>query len=286
MRRFLSALVLILCLLPAGCGGEPTAPGSAPKPESSETAAASLTPEEALDILSQTLLERRPRLLSYDSETGFAVDGYHFIWWTEEPPAEPEIDGQAAYEFQLLYGPDADGDLPPGQDADPIAGRLAAIYAVAKDGSACWQYGIGTDMWTPLDDTNDPILSPEEALYCGDTLIDAETARVHERIANGEVHLKEATCSRFAPATVPATMVEPLREIPGKSATACMSPMATELPHPKGRGHAEKRIQDPKGRTFHPLFQIKHRPRRPAAVLCRPAIADSQLRFPVCRRHP
>lgn len=158
--------LFLLCLLLSGCGGQTASPDSAPEPKSPdapEAAAAALAPEEALDILCQTLLERRPRLLSYDPETGFALDGYHYVWWTEEPPAEPEIDGQAAYEFQLLYGPDADGDLPPGQDDNPIAGRLAAIYAVAKDGSACWQYGIGTDMWTPLDDTNDPILSPEEA---------------------------------------------------------------------------------------------------------------------------
>ena len=128
MRRFLSVLVLILCLLPAGCGGETAAPDSTPEPKSSETAAAALTPEEALDILSQTLLERRPRLLSYDPETGFAVDGYHFIWWTEEPPAEPEIDGQVAYEFQLLYGPDADGDLPPGQDAHGHPEQIRPVF--------------------------------------------------------------------------------------------------------------------------------------------------------------
>ena len=157
--------LLLLYLLLSGCGGEPAAPdsGEALEPEPSETAAASLTPEEALDVLSQTLLNRNPIYLSYDPETGFETDGPHYVWWTDEPPVETEIDGQAAYEFQLLYGPDADGGLPPEQDTEPMAGRLAAIYAVAKDGSACWQYGIGTDMWTLLDDTNAPIISPEEA---------------------------------------------------------------------------------------------------------------------------
>ena len=44
----------------------------------------------------------------------------------------------------------ADNGLPPEQTATPMAGRLAAIYAVSKDGSACWEYGIGTDTWTSL----------------------------------------------------------------------------------------------------------------------------------------
>ena len=148
--------LFLLCLLLSGCGGEPAAADSAPEPESPEApeaAAAALTPEKALDVLSQTLLDRTPGFLSYDPETGFAAEDLHYVWWTDEPPTEPEIDGQAAYEFQLLYGPDAEG----------MSGRLAAIYAAAKDGSACWEYGIGTDTWTPLDGTNDPILSPEEA---------------------------------------------------------------------------------------------------------------------------
>ena len=83
--------------------------------------------------------------------TGFETDGPHYVWWTDEPPTETEVDGQTAYEFQLLYGQDADDGLPPEQTANPMAGRLAAIYAVvAKDGSACWEYGIGTDTWTSL----------------------------------------------------------------------------------------------------------------------------------------
>ncbi len=165
MRRFLSVLVLILCLLPAGCGGQTAPPddvGSA-DPESSEVTVTELAPEDTLDALSQMLLDKNPSYLSYDPETGFETEALHYVWWTEEPPVETEIDGQTAYEFQLLYGPDADDGLPPEQDTEPMAGRLAAIYAVAKDGSACWEYGIGTDMWTLLDDTNDPILSPEEA---------------------------------------------------------------------------------------------------------------------------
>ena len=52
--------------------------------------------------------------------------------------------------IQLLYGQDADDGLPPEQTATPMAGRLAAIYAVSKDGSACWEYGISTDTWTSL----------------------------------------------------------------------------------------------------------------------------------------
>ena len=155
--------LFLLCLLLSGCGGEAAAPDSGLETESSETTVTELTPEAALDTLTQTLLDQNPNVLSYAPETGFETDGPHYVWWTDEPPAETEIDGQTAYEFQLLYGQDADNGLPPEQTATPMAGRLAAIYAVAKDGSACWEYSISTDVWTALDDTNAPVLSPEEA---------------------------------------------------------------------------------------------------------------------------
>ena len=142
--------LLLFCLLLSGCGGEAAAPDSGPETESPETAVTELTPETALDTLTQTLLGQNPNYLSYDPETGFETDGPHYVWWTDEPPTETEVDGQAAYEFQLLYGQDADASLPPEQTANPMAGRLAAIYAVAKDGSACWEYGIGADTWTSL----------------------------------------------------------------------------------------------------------------------------------------
>ena len=142
--------LLLFCLLLSGCGGESAAPDSGPETESPETVVTELTPEAALDTLTQTLLDQNPNYLSYDPETGFETDGPHYVWWTDEPPAETEIDGQTAYEFQLLYGQDADNGLPPEQTATPMAGRLAAIYAVSKDGSACWEYGISTDTWTSL----------------------------------------------------------------------------------------------------------------------------------------
>ena len=142
--------LLLFCLLLSGCGGEAAAPDSGPEVGSLETAVTELTPEAALDTLTQTLLDQNPNYLSYDPETGFETDGPHYVWGTEEPPTETEVDGQTAYEFQLLYGPDADDGLPSEQTATPMAGRLAAIYAVAKDGSACWEYGISTDTWTSL----------------------------------------------------------------------------------------------------------------------------------------
>ena len=144
--------LLLFCLLLSGCGGEAAAPdsGEAPKAGSAETAVTELSPEAALDTLTQTLLGQNPNYLSYDPEAGFETDGPHYVWGTDEPPTETEVDGQTAYEFQLLYGPDADGGLPPEQTANPMAGRLSAIYAVAKDGSACWEYGIGADTWTSL----------------------------------------------------------------------------------------------------------------------------------------
>ena len=141
---------MLFCLLLSGCGGESAAPDSGPETESPETAVTELTPEAALDTLTQTLLDQNPNYLSYDPETGFETDGPHYVWWTDEPPTETEVDGQTAYEFQLLYGQDADDGLPPEQTATPMAGRLAAIYAVSKDGSACWEYGISTDTWTSL----------------------------------------------------------------------------------------------------------------------------------------
>lgn len=142
--------LFLLCLLLSGCGGEAAAPDSGPEMGSPETVAAALTPEAALDTLTQMLLDQNPNYLSYDPETGFETDGPHYVWWTDEPPTETEVDSQTAYEFQLLYGQDTDDGLPPEQTATPMAGRLAAIYAVAKDGSACWEYGIGTDTWTSL----------------------------------------------------------------------------------------------------------------------------------------
>ena len=42
------------------------------------------------------------------------------------------------------------------------------------------------------------------------------------------------TSSVCPPATTPAAMVEPLREMPGKSATACTSPIGTVLRQPRG----------------------------------------------------
>ncbi len=45
-----------------------------------------------------------------------------------------------------------------------------------------------------------------------------------------------ATSLGFARVSVPATIVEPLREMPGKSATACMSPMGTAFFQPSSRG--------------------------------------------------
>ena len=142
--------LFLLCLLLSGCGGEAAAPDSGPETGSSETAVTELTPEAALDTLTQTLLDQNPNYLSYDPETGFETDGPHYVGWTDEPPTETEVDGQTAYEFQLLYGQDADDGLPSEQTATPMAGRLAAIYAVSKDGSACWEYGISTDTWTSL----------------------------------------------------------------------------------------------------------------------------------------
>ena len=142
--------LFLLCLLLSGCGGEAAAPDSGPETGSSETAVTELTPEAALDTLTQTLLDQNPNYLSYDPETGFETDGPHYVWWTDEPPTETEVDGQTAYEFQLLYGEDADDGLPPEQTATPMAGRRYGDYAIAKDGSTRWAWNIAASQWDPI----------------------------------------------------------------------------------------------------------------------------------------
>ena len=90
--------LLLFCLLLSGCGGQTAPPddvGSA-DPESSEVTVTELAPEDTLDALSQMLPDKNPSYLSYDPETGFETEALHYVWWTEEPPVETEIDGQTA----------------------------------------------------------------------------------------------------------------------------------------------------------------------------------------------
>ena len=130
--------LLLFCLLLSGCGGQTAPPddvGSA-DPESSEVTVTELAPEDTLDALSQMLLDKNPSYLSYDPETGFETEALHYVWWTEEPPVETETDGQTAYEFQLLDGPDADDGLPPEQE-HRAHGRPAGGHPRRGQGRLC-----------------------------------------------------------------------------------------------------------------------------------------------------
>ena len=139
MRRLFSLLALVLCLLPAGCGG--TAVPSPP---------AELTAAEALDALESHLLEAE---LVSPGLTGAA--GEPLEWekalteqdtgdYTEaDAPAaaETEIDGTPAWQALLRYGTNAGA---------PMAGRRYGDYAIAKDGSACWMWNIAASRWDPI----------------------------------------------------------------------------------------------------------------------------------------
>ena len=139
MRRFLSVLVLILCLLPAGCGGETTAP-----------APAELTAEEALQelethlldagLVSQGLTGTAGEPLEWDKALA-PQDAEHDTVTDDPAVTETEIDGRPCWQAYLRYGEDAGA---------PMAGRRYGDFAIAKDGSACWEWNIAASRWDPI----------------------------------------------------------------------------------------------------------------------------------------
>ena len=135
MRRL--SLLLVLCLMLPGC--------SAAREEE-------LTVEEAREALAQALLERNPGYRSYDPETGFEAEGFHFLWsdvfWKEEVLTDT-VEGSEIYCFDLVFGPDA-GDGRQEDLGNPMAGRLHASYGIGKDGTSLWQYRQDLGRWEAL----------------------------------------------------------------------------------------------------------------------------------------
>ena len=132
-------LLLLLCFLLSGCGGETAA--SAP---------AELTADEALQELEAHLLDAGLVLQGLTGAAGEPLewekalteqDGNGYTV-TEDPAVlETEIDGKPCWQASLRYGEDAGA---------PMAGRRYGDYAVAKDGSACWEWNIAASRWDPI----------------------------------------------------------------------------------------------------------------------------------------
>ena len=144
--------LLLFCLLLSGCGGQTAPPddvGSA-DPESSEVAVIELTPEEALTALEAHLLDVG---LVSQGLTGAAgeplewanalvpQDAEHDTVTDDLAVTETEIDGRPCWQACLRYGEDAGA---------PMAGRRYGDFAVAKDGSACWEWNIAASRWDPI----------------------------------------------------------------------------------------------------------------------------------------
>ena len=140
MRRFLSAVMLILCLLlSTGCG-ERTA----------VSASAKLTAEDALQeleahlldtgLVSQGLTGSAGESLEWDKALVQLDAGCDMV--TDDPAVtETEIDGRPCWQAYLRYGADTGA---------PMAGRRYGDYAIAKDGSTCWAWNIAASQWDPI----------------------------------------------------------------------------------------------------------------------------------------